>query len=259
MKARALFRAMARIPLLTLLSIGMAHAQQTAVGFASPNTRDSMSYADASVSLRSFEERNFIAVADRVVCSLAAQATIEPAIGEVHEPGGGLGLSGAENSIVISAPVTFEQMRYAMALLGRYAHQKYVIVFVAGSSAPGSSTAKLATLRLPPTPHNTVELVLDESGVKYRTLPDSQTVIEFLPPGTSEDPIRKAAAKLHGTLDVRTGSGEILGDDRLSKAMATYEGVIAQFEAAYPAQAFSGKLWTREWHDATSRTCTAAR
>src|SRR6266571_2605489 len=48
-----------------LVLLGPAAGQQMAVGFGSPNTRDSMSYADAKVSLRSFEEANFVAVADR--------------------------------------------------------------------------------------------------------------------------------------------------------------------------------------------------
>src|SRR5437899_2212491 len=112
-----------------LVLLGSAVGQQMAVGLGSPNTRDSMSYADATVSLRSFEETNFIAVADRIVCALVPRGSVTTAIGEVHEQGK-LGVSGAENSVVMKAPVSLEGMRYVMALLGRYAHQKFVIAFV---------------------------------------------------------------------------------------------------------------------------------
>ena len=103
-----------------LILLGPAAGQQMAVGLGSPNTRDSMSYADAKVSLRSFEETNFVAVADRIVCALAPRGSVTTAIGEIHEQGK-LGVSGAENSVVVKASLSLEEMRYAMALLGRYA------------------------------------------------------------------------------------------------------------------------------------------
>lgn len=58
-----------------LVLLGPAAGQQMAVGLGSPNTRDSMSYADAKASLRSFEETNFVVVADRIVCALAPRGS----------------------------------------------------------------------------------------------------------------------------------------------------------------------------------------
>src|SRR5437868_8748118 len=128
-----------------LVLLGSAVGQPMAVGLGSPNTRDSMSYADAKVSLRSFEEANFGAVADRIVCALAPRGSVTTAIGEIHEQGK-LGVSGAENSVVVKASLSLEEMRYAMALLGRYAHQKFVIAFVTQDN--GASRAKAAEMVL---------------------------------------------------------------------------------------------------------------
>jgi len=240
-----------------LVLLGPAAAQQMAVGLGSPNTRDSMSYADAKVSLRSFEEANFVAVADRIVCALAPRGSVETGIGEVHEQGK-LGVSGAENSAVVKAPVSLEQMRYVMALLGRYAHQKFVIAFVPQEAAASrAKTAEMVLLRVPQKISRVrMEQVLDTSGVPYRTLLDEHRVLVYLPEGTSDATVRKAAQILRAKVEVERGTGEIFGDDDRGKASAAYDRIIAEYESANPDKALSAKLWSREWHDAESRTCT---
>jgi hypothetical protein len=236
-----------------------AAGQQMAVGLGSPNTRDSMSYADAKISLASFEETNFVAVADRIVCALASRGSVEKAIGEVHEQGS-LGVSGAENSVVVKAPVSLPDMRYAMALLGRYAHQKFVIVFVpeeAGASR--TNPAEMVLLRVPPkTSRVRMEKILDQTAVPYRTLLDEHRVLVFLPEGTSDAAVRKAAQRLDANIEIERGTGEIFGDDDRGKALAAYDRIIAEYELAHPDKALSPRLWSREWHDAESRTCTPA-
>jgi len=242
-----------------LALLGPAAGQQIAVGLGSPNTRDSMSYADAKVSLRSFEETNFIAVADRIVCALAPRGAIETGIGEVHEQGK-LGVSGAENSIVVKAPIPLEEMRYVMALLGRYAHQKFVIAFVPqDAAAPRAKAAEMVLLRVPQmTSRAQVEQALDASGVPYRTLLDEHRVIVYLPEGASDAPVRKAAHRLGAKIEVKRGSGEIVGNDDRGKASAAYDRIIAEYESTHPDKPLSSKLWSREWRDAESRTCMAA-
>ena len=244
-----------------LVLLGSAAGQQMAVGLGSPNTRDSMSYADAKVSLRSFEETNFVAVADRIVCALAQRGEVETAIGEVHEQGT-LGVSGAENSAVVKAPVSLEEMRYVMALLGRYAHQKFVIAFVpADAGASPTKAAEMILLRVPQTTSRVrMEQVLDETGVPYRTLlsKDEHRVLVFLPEGTADAAVRKAAHRLGAKIEIERGRGEIFGDDDRGKASAAYDRIIADYESAHPDKALSSRLWSREWHDAESRTCTAA-
>ena len=242
---------MRRIMALALL-LGSAAAQQMAVGLASPNTRDSMSYAEAQASLTSFEEANFVAVADRIVCSLAKRGRVEAAIGEAHEKGK-LGLEGAENSAVVEAPLLFDEMRYAMALLGRYAHQKFVIAFAPAQEG----TAEVLLLRMPAnTPVTTVEKTLDGEGVLYRTLLPGNRVLVFLAAGESDAAVRKAAQRLGATLERRRGQGEIVGDDDRGRAMADYDRIIAAFERSHPSHALSQLLWSRAWHDAEGMSCT---
>jgi len=239
--------------------LGSAAGQKMAVGLGSPNTRDSMSYADAKISLESFEETNFVAVADRIVCALASRGSVEKVIGEVHEPGS-MGISGAENSVVVKAPVSFQDMRYAMALLGRFAHQKFVVVFIPEeASASRSKPAEMVLLRVPQKISRVrMERVLDETVVPYRTLLDEHRVLVFLPEGTSDAAVRKAAQRLEAKIEVEHGTGEIFGDNDRGKALAAYDRIITKYELAHPDKALSPRLWSREWHDASSRTCTAS-
>lgn len=241
-----------------MVLLGPAAAQQMAVGIGSPNTRDSLSYADAKISLRSFEETNFVAVADRIVCAVASRGSVETVIGEVHEQGK-LGVSGAENSVVVRAPVSLDEMRYVMALLGRFAHQKFVIAFIPEDArASRTQPAQMVLLRVPPnTSRVRMEHVLDEAGVPYRTLLDDHRALVFLPAGTSGAAVRKAAHRLRARIEVERGTGVIFGDDDRGKASAAYDRIIAEYESAHPDKVLSPKLWSREWHDAESRTCTA--
>lgn len=228
-------RTFVRCLLSMLLLLGPATAQQMAVGLGSPNTRDSMSYADAKVSLRSFEEKNFVAVADSIVCALAPRGEVKTAIGEVHEQGK-LGVSGSENSVVVKAPVSLEEMRYVMALLGRYAHQKFVVALVpqdAGVSR--TKPAEMVLLRVPQkTRRLRMEQVLDAIGVPYRTLlsKDEHRVLVFLPEGTSDAAVRKAAHRLGAKIEVERGRGEIFGDDDRAKASAAYDRIIAEIRVS---------------------------
>lgn len=251
-------KALKRCLMSVLVLFGSAAGQQIAMGLGSPNTRDSMSYADAKISLASFEETNFVAVADRVVCALASRGSVSKAIGEVHESES-MGVSGAENSVVVKAPVSLQDLRYAMALLGRYAHQKLVIVFIPEeASGSGPKLAELVLLRIPPkTSRVRMERVLDQTGVPYRTLLDDHRVLVFLPEGTSDEAVRKAAHRLGAKIEAERGTGEIFGDDDRGKALATYDRIIAEYELAHPEKALSPRLWSREWHDAESRTCTS--
>ena len=246
---------MARTKLLALLCVvslaGIAAGQQ-AVGFVSPNVRDRMTVAEAAESLSSFEEANFSAVADRVLCSLAPHASVNSAIGEVHERK--LGLEGAENSTVLRAPLTYDAMLYAVSLLGRYAHQKWVILF---EDVPDGS-AQLVTLKVPKAVDRSVlERTLDSVGLLHRTLVDEHTVILFVPPHASMSAMRRAAQLLHGTIAVEKGEGGIFGGDDRLLAATHFDRIIAAYEFHHPEYKLSTKLWSAEWHDAVARTCTA--
>jgi hypothetical protein len=105
-----------------------------------------------------------------------------------------------------------------------------------------------------------MEQVLDASGVPYRTLLDKNEhrVLVYLPEGTSDAAVRKAAQRLGAKIEVERGAGVMAGDDDRGKASAAYDLIISEYESAHPEKPLSTKLWSREWRDAESRTCTAA-
>ena len=243
-----------RLLLTMLLLLVSAAAQQSAVGFVSPNVRDTMNYADAKASLSSWEQTNFLAVEDRILCSLAENAHIDSGIGEVHEKGR-LGIEGAENSTVLRAQMSFEEMKYALALLGRYAHQEYVIAF--GVDPTIKKPARVFTLHAGKQfDREAIEKALDSAGVLHRTIVDDHTVIAFVMPDDSDVPVRRAGQQLRAFSMTEEGRGELIGNDDRLKAAAIYDHIIAEFEAAHPASKLSAKLWSAEWHDAVTRTCT---
>ena len=92
----------------------------------------------------------------------------------------------------------------------------------------------------------------------YRTLLDEHRVLVFLPEGTSDAAVRKAAQRLGAKIEAERGTGEIFGDNDRGKALAAYDRIIAEYELAHSDKALSSRLWSREWHDAESRTCTPA-
>ncbi len=147
-----------------------------------------------------------------------------------------------------------------MALLGRYAHQKLVIIFIPEKASDSrTKSAEMVLLRVPQKISRVrMERVLDETGVPYRTLLDEHRALVFLPEGTSDAAVRKAAQRLGAKIEIERGTGEIFGDDDRGKALAAYDRIIAEYESAHPDKALSSRLWSREWHDADSRTCTPA-
>ena len=230
-------------------TLGAAHAQ-TSMAFLSPNTRDGMTYDDARRSWSSFEQKNFEAISDRVLCSMASKATIAPMLNDAQDPG--VGVEGMENAEMLEAPIPFEDMRYAAALLGRYAHQKYVGVF-----SPGGSGGTMVTFTTP-APFANVRAALVRAGVKFRTyarVGNQWRVVEFADGKATEAAARELGVKA----EKPTGQDALIGDDDRTKAMAKYDAIIKEYEAAHPAHALSSKLWSREWHDAETRTCTASK
>jgi hypothetical protein len=136
-----------------------------------------------------------------------------------------------------------------------------VIVFIPDEAdASRAKPAEMVMLRVPQTISRVrMERVLDETGVPYRTLLGEHRVLVFLPEGTSDSPVRNAAQRLGAKMESEHGSGEIFGNDDRSKALAAYDRIIAEYELAHPNQALSSRLWSREWHDAESGTCTTAK
>src|SRR3954471_13428349 len=111
--------------LLPLLCAGTLSAQSYL--FISPNVRDHMSAACAHDSLESFEEQNFLAVARL----LAGKACKAPKISASE----GLFEGQVENSGMVEG-CTRDQAAYVGALLSRYYHQEFELVFTPDSNGP---------------------------------------------------------------------------------------------------------------------------
>ena len=238
------------IGLLILATLGAAHAQ-TSMAFVSPNTRDGMSYEDARRSWTSFEQKNLEAVSDRILCNMAAKATILPMLNDAHQSH--LGVDGMENAEMLEAPIAFEDMRYAAALLGRYAHQDYVGVFTpgAGDVAPLVSFTTAASFAK-------LHAAMEHARVKFRSyvkVGNKWRVFIF----DDEKAAEAAARELGAKTEKPTGKDALIGDDDRAKAMPKYDAIIQEYEAKHPGVRLSEKLWSREWHDADTRTCTASK
>src|SRR5262249_27218714 len=96
--------------------------------FVSPNTREHMTDEFAWASLDSFEQNNFLAVADYLTTRLCAKPRVQSAEG--------MDGSDTENSSLITG-CSSTKARYVGELLGRYTHQKWILVFDPDPSSSG--------------------------------------------------------------------------------------------------------------------------
>src|SRR5215471_3215873 len=100
------------------LFVGISAAQSFL--FVSPNTREHMTDEFAWESLSSFEQNNFLAVANYLTTRLCAKPQVQSAEG--------IDGSNTENSSLVTG-CSSGKAQYLGELLGRYAHQKWILVF----------------------------------------------------------------------------------------------------------------------------------
>jgi len=111
-------RSLLFVILCSFLLTGISAAQ--AFLFVSPNTREHMTNEFAWQSLDSFEQSNFLAVADYLTTRLCVKPQVHTAEG--------MDGNDTENSSLITG-CSSSKARYVGELLGRYAHQKWILVF----------------------------------------------------------------------------------------------------------------------------------
>jgi hypothetical protein len=217
-------------------------------GFFSANTRTQMDFGEARRSLNSFEQANIVAVADYLVCHLTGHGELHSAIGEWRD--------GAENSAFLEIKGQPQLAEYLLALLGRYAHQKYVLIF----STYRRGTAVLWRLSVPAHVHIAeIRDVLNANGIQYNTIvpePNGSTVIVFDQKNEFRSAISNVAVNLGAKVKGIRGDGGLLGADDRQKAMEIFDRVISRYEKAHGGVAFSRELWSRSLHDASGRSCT---
>ncbi|HUA01194.1 MAG TPA: hypothetical protein VMB02_12755 [Candidatus Aquilonibacter sp.] len=220
-----------------------AAAQQSYV-FASPNTRQTLTDADARASLTSFEQLNAIAIADRIACSFASGVRITGVLG-IYD-------TSAENSFVVESHLNRAQAEYAGSLLARYEHQKYALLFF---PAPGGHDRLWAIQ----TPKSFDEAAAAARGMRLTPItlrPESAgNEIWVVDIGNKfGDRPKQLAAQLSGGASVQNGSAEVIGEEDRANA-SLFDTKIAAFESGAKTK-LSPRLWTAAWHDASTRTCS---
>lgn len=243
-KFGAILRALA---LLTLAGVtAHAVAAQRSYVFASPDTRASLTDEDARGSLTSFEELNAISIADRIACSMTGEVKITGVLG-VYD-------TSSENSFLIESDLERAETEYLGSLLARYEHQKYVLLFfpksaggdrlwIIRTSEPfDAAVATLRRFRVTP-----VTLRARADGI----------VIWVVDMGDKfGDKPKQLAAQLGGTSSSQDGAAELIGDEDRAKAAAMFDARIHAFEL-HSEHKLSSRLWTKDWHDSSTRTCSA--
>ena len=230
---------------LALLGLARGTAAQKSYLFASPDTRASLTDEDARVSLTSFEELNAIAIADRIACSMTRKVEISGVLG-VYD-------TSSENSILMESGLKPKETEYLGSLLGRYEHQKFVLLFfpraggrdrlwtIHTSKSFEAAAIAVRQMRLTPvtlrTGANGVKIWIVDMGDKFGDRP------------------RQLAAQLGGGAASQDGTADLLGDDDRAKSKAIFDAKITAFEQREKTK-LSSRLWTEAWHDASTRTCS---
>jgi hypothetical protein len=227
-------------------ALGRVAAAQDSYLFASPDTRASLTDEDARASLTSFEELNAIAIADRLACSLTSKVKITGVLG-VYD-------TSSENSFLIESDLKRKEMEYLGSLLGRYEHQKFVLLFfpqaaghdrlwtIKTSKSFDSAVAVVRQMHLTPVTlragANEIEIWVVDMGDKFAQEPN------------------QLATDLGGTATSQDGTADLLGDDDRAKSAAIFNATISAFEQNKKRK-LSSRLWSEAWHDASTRTCSA--
>lgn len=230
---------------LALLGPTRGAAAQKSYLFASPDTRVSLTDEDARVSLTSFEELNAIAIADHIACSMTRKVEISGVLG-VYD-------TSSENSILMESDLKPKETEYLDSLLGRYEHQKFVLLFFPQAGAHD----RLWTIRTPKSFEAAATAVrqMHLTPVTMRAGSDGIEIWVVDMGNRFGNQPQQLAAHLGGSATSQDGIANLLGDDDRTKSKAIFDAKITAFEQHDPHK-LSSRLWTEAWHDAATRTCS---
>jgi hypothetical protein len=225
-----------------LLLGGIGQAQSFL--FVSPNTRGPMSDESALGSLDSFEQTNFVAAANYLGTRLCPKPQVANAEG--------MDRTGAENSILVTGCKSGEA-RYLGELLGRYAHQKWVLVFDPASRsnerlfiitfAAAEPADTLKEMRRFEIKAATVVPATQKDGKDRRV-----RVYLWVPDHSQEAAIHSFAMAVHGAVEEIAGKGTMIGADSRISAQKIFDREIKAYERAHH-RALSKLLWSGTLHD----------
>lgn len=195
-------------------------------GFVSPNTEENLSLHEAITQLNSAAESRLVSETHNVGCRARFTALVLRSVGNWSD--------GAEHSTLFKTKADESTIRYAVASLGRFAHQKAVLYFREHKGG-GSRlhifyprTRKLFALAR----------ILDQAGIAFRTLvPLKHRTLVYVVDLRDElgERIPVAARKMKASVRTLKGFANFLGDseDR-QKAQVLFESEIKSFESRHP-------------------------
>lgn len=216
--------------------------------FVSPNTRSHMSGDLAQDSLGSFEQANFLAVANYLATRLCSRPQVWS--------GEGVEEKSIENTVLVTGCKSGEAL-YLGELLGRYAHQKWILTF---DPAP-KSKERLVVITFPATPPADTLKEIRRFGIKAATvvsagLGGSQGQREgnrpgiylWVPDHSQDQAISDFCAAIKGTVQEIAGTGTLVGNDSRASARKIFDQRITSYEQAHH-RILSKLLWSRKLHD----------
>jgi hypothetical protein len=227
---------------ITLLSPCLGFAQDAATAssflFVSANTRDHMSDEAAWESLDSFEQRNFLAVENYLTDRLCSKARIISTEG--------MDGTTAENSSLVMG-CERNRVVYLGELLGRYAHQKSILIFEPANAA---NERLLIVDFSSEHPENTTRLLRQEGILEATIVADTKQVRVYVwAKDHSQDSALDAFVQaVHGAIQQLAGKATLIGRDSRAAAQQVFDKGIRDYERAHH-QSFSKLLWSRRLHD----------
>lgn len=205
--------------------------------FASPNTRTHMSEEAALASQDSFEQRNFLAVAEYLAGKLCHNSEVR----------GGEGLDQADTeNTAITLGCKGGPAIYLGELLARYAHQEWVLFF----SASPRGHERLFVI------HFSAGLAEAMSQVRQHQVPQATVIAEgksvrvyiWVKDHAQDELIRALAQDTHAETKEISGTGLLIGNDDRKKAQQVFDKKILAYEREHKT-AFSLQLWSKHLHD----------
>lgn len=189
-------------------------------------------------SLNSFEQINFLAVANL----LAGKICSRP---EVLSTEGMDGIT-TENSSLVTGCKNGEA-RYVGELLGRFAHQKWILVFDPIPDQPG----RMIIVSFLSDHPSDIAKQLRSYGIKEGTIVVREKLVRFYlwaPDHLLDAAVHSFSDANHGAIQEIAGKAEFIGDDSRAKAQQIFDQKIRNYEHAHHSS-LSKLLWSRQLHD----------
>lgn len=207
--------------------------------FVSPNTRDHLSDEDATDSLKSFEQMNFLAVEKYLAEKLCSHPQVTTAEG--------IYAGNAENSSLVTG-CSNGQAQYLGELLGRYAHQKSILVF---DPAAKKSDEHLFILEFSPAhPADAIQELRQHnlSGATVIFQDPAVRVYVWTTDHSQDAALHALVDAEHATVIEIKGKGSLIGSDDRMAAQGVFDDRIRVYERSHHLS-FSRLLWTKQLHD----------